>query len=688
MLSGLEVTPPVDEPLPVPNDVESLILDRVSMLPRRTYDLLVAAACTSSARPELLRDVVGDFGAADLDPARKAGIARFERGVVTFAHPLYASAVYASASATERRSLHRRFAEAVQEPVERARHLALAAEGRDETVAAVVHEAAVDTARRGSPAAAAELTQLALDLGDPDAVTELGRIVDLATYLRRAGDNERARKLLEDVDSWAGSTYLHADALELLIEIEFWVNGPSAEFERIAAPLLDDAAPVDVRARLHASLARYSNHDIARSATHAETALALLDELGDDAPAETRATALADLVRCKLLLGDGLDRAAVDRVLELEAAMGAAPSWRRPPSESFGFCLRYADDIEGSRALLTQRAREDLETGYESGALNALQHLAVTECLAGDFALALDYARRACDLHDRQEQSILGYAPAILALVQAHRGEIDEVREVAERYDAFDQSHNTYLRAALGLLELSLARSEEAFEHCLHVIALAETFGAHEPGVYRVHANAAEAAVAVGDLSRADALVAELERHARRTNHRWSRSAGLRAHALVLAARGDLDAAVETSSAALAAHETLAMPFERARTMVVRGQVLRRRGERSAARDALQEASREFERLGARLWVERAREELGRIPIRRSSGDQLTPAERRVAELVAQGKSNDEVAQALFVSKKTVEANLTRIYRKLGVRSRFALAARLGLDTGGDAAEV
>jgi len=128
---------------------------------------------------------------------------------------------------------------------------------------------------------------------------------------------------------------------------------------------------------------------------------------------------------------------------------------------------------------------------------------------------------------------------------------------------------------------------------------------------------------------------------------------------------------------ALAQHQRVNDPFSLARTQLVHGQILRRRGERRAARAALERALTTFDELGSPPWAAKARAELDRVPGRRGSGDALTATEARVAELVAQGKSNAEVAQELFVSKKTVEANLTRIYRKLGIRSRSTLVARL-----------
>jgi DNA-binding CsgD family transcriptional regulator len=154
----------------------------------------------------------------------------------------------------------------------------------------------------------------------------------------------------------------------------------------------------------------------------------------------------------------------------------------------------------------------------------------------------------------------------------------------------------------------------------------------------------------------------------------YLRCVSARGRALVALARTDLALAATAVEAALAAHADLPVPFERARTLLVHGQVLRRRREKRAAREALREAGETFERLGAALWAERVSAELDSLGLRRGSPDELTPAERRVVELVVAGHTNDEVAAALFLSRRTVEAHLWRIYRKVGVRSRTELA--------------
>jgi DNA-binding CsgD family transcriptional regulator len=144
---------------------------------------------------------------------------------------------------------------------------------------------------------------------------------------------------------------------------------------------------------------------------------------------------------------------------------------------------------------------------------------------------------------------------------------------------------------------------------------------------------------------------------------------------MVLAAHGDLAAAIDEADRSLLLFEGLPMPFERSRTLLLVGQLRRRRREKGLARAALREALATFEDLHTPVWAERARSELARIPDHQSAGS-LTPTEETVARLAAEGLTNREIAERTFLSPKTVEVNLTRVYRKLGVR-RAALANRL-----------
>ncbi len=151
-----------------------------------------------------------------------------------------------------------------------------------------------------------------------------------------------------------------------------------------------------------------------------------------------------------------------------------------------------------------------------------------------------------------------------------------------------------------------------------------------------------------------------------------------RGRALVAAAQGDLDGAAAAAATSTAALEHLGLAFEAARSRLVLGQVHRRAKRKRIAREHLEGARDAFDRLGAVLWAERARSELARIGGRPPSPFELTDTETRIAALVAQGRTNQETADALFVSPSTVQASLKRIYQKLGVRSRTELAAKVG----------
>ena len=667
---------PAGQPLPIPRNVESLVRRRVTGLPKRAREVLLAAAALNNPRTELVSEVVGRAIAQDIEPAARRGIASLVDGVVRFRHPLFGAALFATMPAADRRRLHERLAAAVDDREERARHLALAVEGRDEETAATVHTAAREASFRGSPAAAIELLELALAVGDPDSETEATRIYDMADNLALVGDNARAKRLLDGVDPWLGwPRGLHGRALDLTLELEYWINGPGIGLDLLGERLLGGELPPDVRGQVHTSLARYTEHDLPRAREHAEAALALLRSIGDKSDPMVESIALAYRARNRLVLGDGFDRGAMRRALELENRVPAGQRRLDRASDSFGQWLKYADEVDEARLLLESGLKRELEAGYEKGVLNKYQHLALTECLAGNLDLARAHAQRACELHDQEHSNVLGYAHAILAIVQAHQGDADGVHAVEEMYRR--QGPPIHLLVALGLLELSLGHDRVAVDHYSRALEASDAAGLREPGIHRIHANAAEAAVAIGDLERAAELVAYLEEHGARTGHRWSLATGARCRALLIAATGDMQDSLATCDRAMSWHEGLPMPFERARTLLVKGVIERRARLRTRSNESLVAAHESFELIGARIWADRARRELDRVGLRRSSGDELTEGERRCAELAATGMTNREVAAALFISPKTVEANLARAYRKLGIGSRAELGSRM-----------
>ena len=222
----------------------------------------------------------------------------------------------------------------------------------------------------------------------------------------------------------------------------------------------------------------------------------------------------------------------------------------------------------------------------------------------------------------------------------------------------------------LGFLELSLGEPARAWE-ALAEVSRTPARGALE--VLEAVADGVEALVLLDRLDPADELLETLRYEARR-GHRWAAPAAERCAALVVLARGDADAAVVAAQSAADGFEAAGFPLDRARALFVAGEALRRSGKRSRAGELIEAAKEIFAQLGARLWVDRADTQLRRARPRPRRDRELTSAERRVAALVASGKTNREVASQLFTTVNTVEKHLTRIYRKLGVRSRTELA--------------
>jgi DNA-binding CsgD family transcriptional regulator len=203
------------------------------------------------------------------------------------------------------------------------------------------------------------------------------------------------------------------------------------------------------------------------------------------------------------------------------------------------------------------------------------------------------------------------------------------------------------------------------------------SIGIDEPGVVRFVPDAIQALIETGELGRASSALEKYESQADAVQRVSAQAAALRCLGLLTAARGDVHRAVPILEDAVAQHRSQALPFELGRSLLALGLVLRRARRQSAARAALGESLDIFQRLGASLWREQAEDVLSR---RRGSGrsvNGLTPAELRVGRLVATGATNQEVARQLFVSVRAVEAHLTSIYRKLGIRSRTELAIRL-----------
>lgn len=330
--------------------------------------------------------------------------------------------------------------------------------------------------------------------------------------------------------------------------------------------------------------------------------------------------------------------------------------------------------------LFTAIAQRCDERGDESERSFIDFHLGQVDVWRADLVAAEQVAE---DSVERALQSH-GDLPLFIALVvrvmvSAHLGQVEQTRRFAAQAFTVAERCNSsrlgvWVVASLGFLEVSLCDHQAAVE----VLAPAvEAWSALPATTELVTApflpDAAEALIGVGRLDDAQHLVDTLEANGRRLDRPWMLAVGARCRALLLAAGGDVAGAVAACERALAEHERLAMPFELARTQLVMGRLWNRRRQYDAAVEAVTAALTAFERIGAALWAQQARAELTALSGRQTAAG-LAESERRFAELAAQGMTNREIAAALFVSEKTVEANLSRIYRRLGIRSRAELA--------------
>jgi DNA-binding CsgD family transcriptional regulator len=658
---------PPGRPLPVPEDHRDLALLRLSRLPRATRDVLAQIAAMS-------RPSTDDLDLEALAPAERAGIVRvLPGGRVDFTHPLFGSALYSSLPEASRRKLHQGLAAREGRLEERARHLALGAAGPDEASAEVLDRAAEAAGSRGAAEVAVELKELALRLTPPDnSKAVVQREIELASRRYFAGDASGSRQELERCLRSLPAGEDRAKVLLELASVSWNQQGGDAALTMISQAL-DEAVTPSLRAQIH-SRGSWITEDIDQGLEHAEAALALTNVQEDPV---LYSFILHNVARLKYYSGRGADHAAIDRGMRLQRE---AAAWDL--SVVPAFWARDFDDFDTAIRRFEELVRISRERGDEASSSGLLANLAVIHSLTGHMKLARELAAEALDLAQQTEQEAwIGVALCAKGQVWARAGDLEQAKAAADDVNRRLKVHPDETVGAIAAMVLGLvAFTRGEYAEADRQFALNDAFDAshhlREPP-NRHHADRAEAVIALGDLDRAEALIARLEERARVLPRPWLLAVSARSRGLVQSARGDQDGALSSLQKAINHHEHLDMPLERARTLLALGQVHRRRNERRAARAAFEEALATFERLGVVPWVARAQSEIARVPIRRASAD-LTPTEERIAQLVATGLTNREVADRAFISPKTVEANLARIYDKLGIHSRAELGRAMG----------
>ena len=664
-----------DGSVPVPDTVRTVMSSRLRRLPAPTRDALLVAAAMSTPSTSLVEERA-------LAPAEEDGIVRVEDdGRITFGHPLYASAVYGMASRSRRHAAHRSLAEAITDPEERARHLAVITTLPDEQVAAALEVGAIAARSRGGFGPAAELLESAAKLTPTQHLAAgQARLVAAADHHIRGGDRVRAREVLEAALATDLVGSLRADALRLLGEVSY-NDDDVHEALRLFSEALEFADDPAVAAAIDMGLAYAYTQlwDLASAIPHGRRALERVD--ASDGNREMLAQALGFTAMFGFLAGEDIDWDKVERALALEDEGDLVPVPRRP-STIAGLVCAYVGRHDEARNHLRTAWQSAAERGDEGDLPFLGLWLSWLEVRAGELAAAAAAVDEALAL----AKTTGGRAMAALLLAQrahvhAMRGEVTEAEsDLSSAMDDLERFHHVisgiWITASRAVINLGRGDARAAWDVCEPAVAAIEANGIAEPIPFFFLPDAVEAMIAVGLLDRAERVIDMLDERSRALDRPWVTATTERCRALLCATRGDLVGAADAIDAALIAHGRIAAPYERARTLLVRGVLQRRARQRTRAKASFEEALDIFQAVGARLWAARTQAELDRVGIRRSPSE-LTPTEQAVAELIATGLSNKRVGSALSMSPKTVEANVTRIYRKLGISSRAELGAHM-----------
>ncbi|UMB70794.1 helix-turn-helix transcriptional regulator [Mycobacterium paraterrae] len=669
--------------LSLPSSLSDLVHSRINQAGAGAQDALLAMACLPDPTVQVVAQATDATPAEAIESLVRAemqAVVVIDGNQLRFTHPILAHGVYATASPRRRRDMHRRLAELVTEPELRARHLALSdATGEPQTFESLDNAAEIACAR-GAPAAAAELLELAIALGGDSPQ----RRILVATHHFNAGEARRARTLLERAVESPMPADLRASALRLL---GLWnlLDGSSRE----AADVLDRAlSEVGDNPELRAlilvplSFALMNVGERDRAADNVDDAVTAA-EAYNQSHLLSEALSMRAIVR--FLLGRGVDEADMQRALGLEDSRTPVSAILRPRMQS-AILLAGTGRLEQADLEMQAIRRGYVERGAESELTMLAFHRGLTVIWRGDFTeaelIADDAVERALQMGRDLPLSV---ALMLRALSAAYTGREHEARrdatqalEVGKRCDS-PGLVTVWPITALGFLDVSLGNYDAALRTLEPLLrSFGEASEATEIFVAPFLPDAVEAMIGLGRFDDAEPLVDALEGNGRRLDRPWMLSTGARCRAMLQAGQGDRDAATATVERAMTQHARLPMPFERARTQLLLGQLQRRQRQWDVAAATLREAQQTFEQLGTRLWVERVAAELTRGGSGKRRTDGLTPAEQRIAKLAVTGMTNREIAAALFISPKTVEATLGRIYGKLNVRSRVDLHRVLG----------
>jgi DNA-binding CsgD family transcriptional regulator len=683
--------------LPIPASLRTLASRRLARLPPSAREAVLCTYCLSRPTPELVERALRLAGQPPegLSVAVEAEVLELVGEIVRLAHPLVGSVLYGGLVPSARHALHARLARLPLDPEEHAYQRALAATGPDPDAAAIAEATAHAASARGAPETAAELLEIAVRLTpSSDEEARLRRIDRSAMAHFIAGGSVKAVAQWEEIARTAPPGLVRAHAIWRLAE--FGSSSLAGGFEGVPALLesvVDEAkSDPSLHADVEASLGEFIlwGRGPVAAEPHARTALKLAER---GTGRRTLAHALVTQALTDFFRGRGRPLALLERAVAIETegpGIQTEIQIEILPSAYRAYVYAWMSDAPVQAAALLDEKLEQASREHDESSMPFLlwQRCEVALSL-GEFDAAAALAARCRDaVESTGRVGRRGGALYCQALIEGYRGRVHEAFALARSAVELDEPRGVlynlgFYRGLLGFVELSLDRPEEALEWLepAHRALLEQGYG--EPAMFRFVPDQVEALVSLGRVEDADAVLAPYERAARRLHRRSALASAARCRGLLLGATGEANAALDELTRAVRLEQELGRPFEHARALLAQGVVARRAKYKNVADDALGRAVELFELLGTPLWAERARAERRRIGLRRGSPAALTETERRVAELAAAGRQNREIAAELFMSVRAVEANLTRAYRKLGVRSRSGLAARFAGDRAG-----
>jgi DNA-binding NarL/FixJ family response regulator len=685
--TGLGASEP--EPLALGDSLERAWGRIFDELPEDTQRALFVVAIDSvsggrntASALRLLRLSLGSLAAAE-----RRGLIQAMDGQIQLRHPLMRSVVVSRAPLWARVTASRALAKVADADL-RAWYLAAAATGTDDAAAEALAATAADAQQRSGYGAAARAWRRAAEL-TADQDERAARLLRAAADAHLAGDSGMAVAWCGEALEQRHDPVFAAEAELVLGRARTWRGEPLQSFDglvRAAAYIrpIDPGRAVALlaEATLPASLA--GRVDVMRHVAQQ------VEELWDDthiAEEDASLTTLAMVAEAFVLAGE-LDRAAIYRD-RAEALLLSAD----PVTDQQGIAFLAQGDIwtecyEQGRLRLGAVVDGGRRMGAPAILSLALGLSSELGWWTGQWAPAIADATEALQWAEELNQAgLIGYSLALLSRMEAARGDREGCQAHVERARRDVEPRGVgclavYNPAALGLCALSCGELTIAIEHleCAWAAREAEELG--NPNVVPFAGDLAEALARAGDADRAEQVLDWLQERADTTGLAYAQAAAARARGILARDVAEAEAWFTT---AYAAYQRRPMPFEQARTLLSEGEALRRARHPAAARRPLRHALTLFSGLGARPWLTRTMSELAATGVRASvtndpspsTLDTLSPQELQVARAVGRGLSNVDAAAALFVSRKTVEAHLTRVYRKLGVRSRTELACML-----------